>query len=651
MPVIFTSDRFVIHGEFQEQEKKMEQLRRFMGILILIITSTSLVAQTTPVAQSDTVTTEPNLTVEITLAGSDADGDALTFSVTMNPVHGSLAGTAPHLTYTPDAEFLGEDSLTFSVSDGNLADTGLIFIQVLPDRGIHFSGHSVFTNPSGPEMCGAGAYAYLEMVELGCSVATEGFARSEDMDFLAGLDSVRLTMGGFMLEVDSFYCIQEPWGDHRVYSGGHAQILLGNDTLMRIDNITMTSDQDYMLSFMEGTASGTINPAIGIDDFIAELDPQGTNEIQIYFTGANQVVQASCGIYDFDFFLIPDSLVELPNFPPTAPILAGPINAESVSISESTSGSELSLTWHPATDSDGDELEYLVDVAYAGDLWIYSVTDTLKMLSLDSVLNHMTALNQDSLTLNWNVKVSDGVDTVASANGPFLTIFAHWNIHAENVQFSFSDTNSVWYLGDTLTISAEITNAGPLDFNHPVGLRLTVDNPLVTILDSTAWLNDLSVGLNQILTFRVIADLNLVTATEIQFALTTESQDCASESLPMCLDENAHLFQVTVHEPVVSIHPESIPSTYSLGNNYPNPFNPSTTIRFGLPEAGLVNLVIYDIQGKPVRTLVNRDLPAGYQSIDWQGQDDAGRQVSTGVYFYRIMADGFSQTRKMILMK
>ncbi|MCF7796627.1 MAG: T9SS type A sorting domain-containing protein [Lentisphaeria bacterium] len=629
----------------------MEQLRRFTGILILMMSGAGLLAQTAPVAFSDTVTTQPGIALDIILSASDADGDALTYSITTNVAHGMLTGTAPDLTYTPDANFMGEDSLIFSVSDGSLSATGHVFIQVLPDRGIHFSGRSVFTDASGPEMCGAGANAYMEMVESGCDEVTEGFALSEDTDFLSGLDSVRLTMGGFMLEVDSFYCIAEPWGDHRVYSGGHAQILLGNDTLMRIDNITMTSNQDYMLSFMEGTASGAINPAIGNADFIAELNPQGTNEIQIYFTGANQVVQGSCGLYDFDFFLIPDSLVEIPNLPPTAPILAEPFNAELVSISEATLGTELTLMWHPATDPDGDELEYLVELAYAGNVWTHTIPDTVKLLALDSVYSHMAALDQDSLSLRWQVKVTDGVDTVAAVNGPFFTIFAHWDIHAENIQISFSDTNSAWYLGDTLTISAEITNAGPLDFNHPVGLQLTADNPLITLLDSAAWLNELSMGVNQTLNFRAIAGLGLAPGTEIEFALTTEAQDCASEPIPMCLDGNAVTFQATVHEPVVSIQPESIPTTYALGNNYPNPFNPSTTIRFALPEAGAVKLVIYDVQGKPVRTLLNRHLSAGHQSVVWQGQNDAGRQVSTGVYFARLEVNGFSKTRKMILMK
>ncbi|MCF7802280.1 MAG: S8 family serine peptidase [Candidatus Marinimicrobia bacterium] len=97
--------------------------------------------------------------------------------------------------------------------------------------------------------------------------------------------------------------------------------------------------------------------------------------------------------------------------------------------------------------------------------------------------------------------------------------------------------------------------------------------------------------------------------------------------------------------------PDGIPAEYGFSQNYPNPFNPSTSIGFGLPEAGIVKLVIYDVQGKPIRTLVNRHLPAGYQSVVWRGQNDAGQQMSTGIYFARLEVNGFSQTRKMILMK
>ncbi len=92
--------------------------------------------------------------------------------------------------------------------------------------------------------------------------------------------------------------------------------------------------------------------------------------------------------------------------------------------------------------------------------------------------------------------------------------------------------------------------------------------------------------------------------------------------------------------------------TFYLEQNYPNPFNPTTTIRFQIPEATHVLLKIYDINGKEIRTLIDEDETEGIKTVTWNGRDNNGRQVSSGVYFYRLIsAKGFYQSRKLILLK
>ncbi len=95
----------------------------------------------------------------------------------------------------------------------------------------------------------------------------------------------------------------------------------------------------------------------------------------------------------------------------------------------------------------------------------------------------------------------------------------------------------------------------------------------------------------------------------------------------------------------------SIPNDYSLSQNYPNPFNPSTTIRFGLPMSENVQLKIYDILGREIRSLVNERFDAGAYTIQWDGKNSNGRNVATGMYIYQIRAGQFVQTKKMLLMK
>jgi outer membrane protein assembly factor BamB len=90
---------------------------------------------------------------------------------------------------------------------------------------------------------------------------------------------------------------------------------------------------------------------------------------------------------------------------------------------------------------------------------------------------------------------------------------------------------------------------------------------------------------------------------------------------------------------------------YNLNQNYPNPFNPSTTINFSLPQKQMVKLVIYDILGKEVKTLVNSEKDAGSYNVEWNGTNNNGLNVSTGIYIYRINAGSFIQEKKMILMK
>jgi len=88
-----------------------------------------------------------------------------------------------------------------------------------------------------------------------------------------------------------------------------------------------------------------------------------------------------------------------------------------------------------------------------------------------------------------------------------------------------------------------------------------------------------------------------------------------------------------------------------LGRNYPNPFNPVTTINYSLKNNSPVEIEIYNTKGQRVKTLVNKVMPAGNHKVQWNGLDDNGASVSSGVYFYRMHADGYSSTQKMVLMK
>jgi hypothetical protein len=96
---------------------------------------------------------------------------------------------------------------------------------------------------------------------------------------------------------------------------------------------------------------------------------------------------------------------------------------------------------------------------------------------------------------------------------------------------------------------------------------------------------------------------------------------------------------------------EPIPETFSLGQNFPNPFNPITTINYDLPQQTHVNLMIYDILGREVVKLVSKEMPAGYKTIIWDSRNNYGESVSAGIYFYQLQTKDFVKTKKMILIK
>ena len=93
------------------------------------------------------------------------------------------------------------------------------------------------------------------------------------------------------------------------------------------------------------------------------------------------------------------------------------------------------------------------------------------------------------------------------------------------------------------------------------------------------------------------------------------------------------------------------PTTTALLGNYPNPFNPSTTFRYTLSTPELVTLKVYSMLGQLVRTIVNEQQVEGYYEAIWDGRNDAGATVSSGIYIYRMTAGSYVETRRMMLVK
>jgi hypothetical protein len=96
---------------------------------------------------------------------------------------------------------------------------------------------------------------------------------------------------------------------------------------------------------------------------------------------------------------------------------------------------------------------------------------------------------------------------------------------------------------------------------------------------------------------------------------------------------------------------EFLPAKYNLFQNYPNPFNPTTTISYSIPNVSYVTLKIYNILGREVRTLINSEQNIGIHNVQWNGDNNYGSKVSSGIYLYKIEAGNFTMTKKLVLLK
>jgi hypothetical protein len=114
--------------------------------------------------------------------------------------------------------------------------------------------------------------------------------------------------------------------------------------------------------------------------------------------------------------------------------------------------------------------------------------------------------------------------------------------------------------------------------------------------------------------------------------------------------------KIVINKPVQSLtleaaNREVLPTQFSLSGNYPNPFNPSTKFVVAVPKTALVDIVVYDILGKKVRTLIHEEKEAGYHAIEWNGLSDDGAATPSGVYFVRMVSEKFNAVQKIMMLK
>ena len=206
-----------------------------------------------------------------------------------------------------------------------------------------------------------------------------------------------------------------------------------------------------------------------------------------------------------------------------------------------------------------------------------------------------------------------------------------------------TDTLTVSQTLTTWNLKVEVTNTGAFEMNG-VSASMLGGPAWLSIPDGSGTYPDLSSGASSFNTDTYTLDITNWPGGPFSVSLQVYfSDDCG---LPHNQIVTVDLLPATLPTPVGG-------RTFAnrLEANMPNPFNPSTTIHYELAQSGRAALRVYDVSGKLVRTLVNREHQVGPYETRWDGRDDRGLAVASGVYFYRLESGRYTQTRRMVLLK
>jgi hypothetical protein len=271
----------------------------------------------------------------------------------------------------------------------------------------------------------------------------------------------------------------------------------------------------------------------------------------------------------------------------------------------------------------------------------------------------LTASNNLPPFQSWSSSISFPIEPMI-VSGHFLDDDSNPDSNGNN--------NGIIEAGETIEITPYLNNVSSQTFSNNYG-RLNADYSFVDIWDNqqgtsgmvydmwpinwnttTNEPRPIGPGSTVFPRYDYVFDYNADTAYELLLDVIMTSDVSINDAITTFKYKASFLVNEG-QPPVLSIHENQTPSGFVLHQAFPNPFNPVTTLRYDLPEKALVTIVIYDLLGGKVKTLVNTTQDAGFKSVIWDATNDYGKPVSAGVYLYKIQAGEFVQTRKMVLLK
>jgi len=281
------------------------------------------------------------------------------------------------------------------------------------------------------------------------------------------------------------------------------------------------------------------------------------------------------------------------------------------------------MVWSPAMDADpGDMVSY--EMHWWGD-----------GIEFDSVLTDTNAVFvtselDDNTQYFWEVIAMDQTDGISHSES--ATFWTDLVAEAPGAFALLSPEDDVAGLSDMPSFEWEPSDdPDPLDF-ATYSIQIATDSNFVDVVFDANTELDVALEMSEALPadteywWRVVA-------------IDTDSLTTESETFKFTVG------YVAIAEAI------ALPTEYILDQNYPNPFNPSTTLRYGLPEDSEVSMIIYDIRGNTVRSIESGSQVAGWYEHIWNGMNDEGQPVSTGLYLTRLRAGSYTKTIKMLYLK
>ena len=707
-----------------------------------------------PVAMNLSLTTAEDTAVAITLAGTDADGDTLIYMLVSAPDNGTLSGTLPNLTYTPNANYNGSDSFTYKADDGE-ADSNTATVSISIEQEAVNDAPAITTTAPTTATVG-GEYSY-----------TVGVADPDDANNGTDLTfSLTAEPAGMVISSTGVITWTPIEG---VTTSGAVTLTVadgGEDSAApatEVFTIAVTAVNDALISYLETadlsaqltTISATsfnsddINDALfnasgptDFDGFVSalfNLSP-GIPPSDLQLSQVRVAISATSDLdnpYHLPFTVHSDLLATALGDPfDAATVDAALSNSSSKSLfvtalsnTKTVTETNLDTAMVAATRVDFNLAAQLLNTDYIDQVLLKvaldSQTDGLGNTNFNqaaedlglsqSLLLEKIAISQAksvmtiSLVIGLNIislpnrpdtsltayslaqQISD-IDTDVSVNfvirmDPASQEFKAFvpSIDASGSAYNFSIEGGHGYIINM----ADADPVAPRQVSFSGGIWVDLPGAPTTISASTwAFVIDspdpVQLGARQATSFRLsdqqsgqmrwqgsisttdengggnrfriaLVDQSRSSVVEENDQLDLQIYDQQGDLLACCAFEVGS-DQISRAMVEVELRLNPIPSETQLLPNYPNPFNPETWIPFELSQDAEVIISIYEASGQQVRTLPIGFKPAGIYSsreraIHWGGRNTNGESVSSGVYFYRLQAGDYSQTRKMVILK